>query len=120
MILSDLLGRPVVDADGTRIGTVLDLRFVLDGSPGQLLADARLDGLVVSPRSRRSYLGYERSEVNAPAIINAIVAWLHRGTFYVEWDAVALVGRDEVQLRRGYRRFDAHLPARHVGAAPLS
>ncbi|MGO4691597.1 PRC-barrel domain-containing protein [Glaciibacter sp. 2TAF33] len=120
MILSDLLGRPVVDADGTRLGTVLDLRFVIDGAPGQLLADARLDGLVVSPRSRRSYLGYERAEVNAPAIINAIVNWLHRGTFYVTWEAVAVVDRDQVQLRPGYRRFDARMPARHVGTTPLS
>jgi sporulation protein YlmC with PRC-barrel domain len=120
MILSDILGHPVVDADGVRLGTVLDLRFVIDGTPGQLLADARLDGLVVSPRSRRSYLGYERSEVNAPTVINSIVTWLHRGTFYVQWDAVAVISRDRVQLRRGYHRFDAHLPARHVGVAPLS
>jgi sporulation protein YlmC with PRC-barrel domain len=112
MILSDILGHPVVDANGTHLGTVLDLRFVVDGAPGQLLSDARLDGLVVSPKGRHSYLGYERSEVNAPAIINSIVNWLHRGTFYVRWEAVQQISAHEVRLRSGYRRYDPRLPGR--------
>lgn len=114
MILSDVLGHRVEDADGAAVGYVIDARFVVDGSPGQLLADARLDGFVISPHSRRSYLGYERSAVNAPAVINAIVRWLHRGTFYVQWDAVHLIGADVVRLRPGYRRFDPALPPRAV------
>jgi sporulation protein YlmC with PRC-barrel domain len=110
MILSDILGRPVVDANGVHLGTVLDLRFVVDGAPGKLLSEARLDGLVVSPKGRHSYLGYERSNVNAPAIINGIVRWLHRGTFYVRWEAVQQVSTHQVRLRSGYRRYDARLP----------
>jgi sporulation protein YlmC with PRC-barrel domain len=112
MILSDILGHPVVDANGAHLGTVLDLRFVVDGAPGQLLSDARLDGLVVSPRGRRSYLGYERSDVNAPALINSIVRWLHRGTFYVQWEAVQQISRHEVRLRSGYPSYDPRLPGR--------
>jgi sporulation protein YlmC with PRC-barrel domain len=112
MILSDILGRPVVDSNGAHVGTVLDLRFVVDGAPGRLLSEARLDGLVVSPTGRHSYLGYERSNVNAPAIINGIVRWLHRGTFYVRWEAVQQVSTHQVRLRSGYRRYDARLPGR--------
>ncbi|MCU1443491.1 MAG: PRC-barrel domain containing protein [Cryobacterium sp.] len=115
MILSDLLGDVVRDSEGNQIGHVLDVRFVLDGSPGQLLAGARLDGLVVSPHSRRSYLGYERSDVNSPAMIKAILKWMHRGTFCVRWDAVQRISAGEVQLRAGFVRYDPRLPPEHPG-----
>jgi hypothetical protein len=51
MILGDLLGAAVYDADGTRLGRVADARFVVDGGPHQLMAGARLLGLVVRRRS---------------------------------------------------------------------
>lgn len=111
MILNDLLGLPVLDSHGERVGNVLDARFVIDGRPGQTLAEARLDGLVISPHSRHSYLGYERIDMNAPAIINSLIRWLHRGTFYVRWEAVQMVTEHEVHLRDDYQRFDARLSA---------
>lgn len=111
MILNDLLGLPVLDSHGERIGSVLDARFVIDGRPGQTLAEARLDGLIISPHSRHSSLGYERTDMNSPAIINALLRWLHRGTFYVQWDAVQLITESDVHLRENYRRFDPQLSA---------
>jgi sporulation protein YlmC with PRC-barrel domain len=51
MILSDLLGTDVYGDGGTRRGRVADARFVVDGAPRQLMAEARLLGLVVSPHS---------------------------------------------------------------------
>lgn len=109
MILNDLLGLPVLDDRGQRVGSVLDVRFVIDGRPGQTLSEARLAGLVVSPHSRHSYLGYERSSMNSPAIINGILSWMHRGTFYVQWESVRKVTERDVQLRAGFQRFDARL-----------
>ena len=67
MILSDLLGSPVLDASGERLGQVVDARFVLDGPPDGLLAAARLHALVVSPHAHSSFDGYERTGVDAPA-----------------------------------------------------
>ena len=65
MILGDLLGTPVHDDDGVRLGRVADARFVVDGAPRRLMADARLVGMVVSPHSWSSFLGYERNEADA-------------------------------------------------------
>ena len=124
MIASDLLDVPVLDAAGTHLGWVVDLRFVLDGSPGTYLADARLHGLVVSPRTRTSFLGFERSEVRHPWPVAPLLRWLHRGTFLVHWPDVAEVpasqddtglGTDPdpdgraVTLRAGYRRYEPGL-----------
>jgi len=123
MILNDLLGLDVFDDRGERLGKVLDARFVL-GGPGRAApagaaagagagagaGEARLEGLIISPHSRHSYLGYERLDMNSPAIINAILGWLHRGTFYVQWDMVERVTAHELHLRTGYRRFDPRLP----------
>ena len=45
-------------------------------------------GLVISPRTRCSYLGYERSDARRPAVLAALLRWRHRGTFLALWDDV--------------------------------
>jgi len=71
MVLSELLGSPVVQG-GDRVGRVADLRFVLDAAPDTSddmrgpMPEARLYGLLVSPRTPGSFLGYERSGVTKP------------------------------------------------------
>ena len=105
MILSDLLGRPALDADGNRVGVVIDARFVLDGAPSVLLAGARLHALLVSPHTASSFLGYERSGVTAPWPIGAFLSWRHRGSFFVAWEDVAMVGEDAVHLRTDFVRL---------------
>jgi len=105
MILSDLLDVPVIDADGKRVGFVIDARFVLDGPPDGQLAAPRLHGLLVSPRTGTSFLGYERSDVRSPAVLAHWFAWRHRGTFLVHWTDVAAVTADAVQLRPDHRRW---------------
>lgn len=119
MIASDLLDVRVLDAGGTPVGWVVDLRFVLDGPPDGRLAGARLHGLVVSPRTRSSFLGYERSRVRHPWPIAPLVRRRHRGTFLAHWEDVARVpDRDDgtdperepvVVLRAGYTRYTAGL-----------
>jgi sporulation protein YlmC with PRC-barrel domain len=112
MILSELIGAEVTDADGTRVGTVVDVRFVLDGTPGQLLAEARLAGLLVSPHGRTSTWGYERTGATGPWPIAQWLEWLHRGLFLVHWEDVATVDVGRVALRPGYERHDAALGPR--------
>jgi hypothetical protein len=105
MILGDLLDAPVTGPDGDQVGFVVDVRFALDGPLDGLLAAPRLHGLLVSPRTGTSFLGYERSAVRAPALLARWFAWRHRGTFLVRWEDVASVAPGRVQLVQGYRRF---------------
>jgi hypothetical protein len=118
VIASDLLDVPVLDDAGAHLGWVVDLRFVLDGAPSTYLAGARLHGLVVSPRTRTSFLGFERSDVRSPWPVAPLLRWLHRGAFLVHWPDVAAVPAPvdatdpdsrAVTLRAGYTRYEPGL-----------
>jgi hypothetical protein len=67
-------------------------------------------GLVISPRTRSSFLGYERSTATAPFLLAQLLRWRHRGTFLAGWEDVAKVGDDLVVLRPRYTRYSAVLP----------
>lgn len=116
MLLSDLLDAPVRDADGRTLGFVVDVRLVLDGPLDGVLAAPRLHGLLVSPRTGTSFLGYERTDENSPALLARWLRHRHRGTFLVLWDDVlpheasADDDRPTVTLRAGYDRWDPALP----------
>lgn len=106
MQLSNLLGTAVVDAADDAVGTVIDVRL----SIGDACSTPEALGLVISPRTRSSYLGYERTGTNAPALIAAFARWRHRGTFVAAWSDIARVGQDLITLRPGYTRRPAALP----------
>lgn len=108
MILSDLLGNPVFDDAGTRVGRVVDARFRLEGRTQP--AKARMVGLIVSPRSASSFLGYERTAASRPVVIDWFLRWRHRGSFLVAWEDLARVSDTTVVLRRGYERQQPELP----------
>jgi len=110
MILSDLLGSEAVDADGAKLGRVIDIRLEISGAPAQLLAATEVTGLLVSPRSRFSTWGYERRAETGPFLIALVQRWLHRGTFLADWADVARVDEGRVVLRSGFERFDPTLP----------
>ncbi|GEA84054.1 hypothetical protein CWIS_04580 [Cellulomonas sp. A375-1] len=118
MLLSDLLDAPVRDSDGRALGYVVDVRLVLDGPLDGVLAAPRLHGLLVSPRTGTSFLGYERTDENSPALLARWLRHRHRGTFLVLWSDVvrpdhAPGPRDDEQavtLRGGYHRWDPALP----------
>lgn len=112
MILSDLMGSRVDASGGERLGTLIDVRFVVDGNPRQLLADARLEGIVVSPRSRASYLGYDRKDMNAPALVAHLLRRRHRGTFFVLWADIERIEQGGVRLRPGFTAYDPRWSAR--------
>jgi len=111
MILGDVLDAPVTGADGGRLGFVVDVRFVLDGPlDGGLLAAPRVHGLLVSPHTGTSFLGYERTAVRSPAVLARWFAWRHRGTFLVRWEDVESVTPGTVRLVAGFRRYSPALP----------
>ena len=81
MHLSELLSLPVVDHDHERVGSVIDVRLTVSGDPAHDPGAPHLAGLLVSPRTTSSYLGYERSDSRRPRPLAALLAWRHRGTF---------------------------------------
>ena len=98
MLLSDLLDRPVRAPGGVELGRVVDVRFRRGVRHGRSEGDLELVALIVSPHSRLSYYGYERGTVNGPAVIAAIVRWLHRDSHIVPWECVARVDEEGVAL----------------------
>ena len=74
MILGDLLDAPVLDPPAEPASATSSTSgFALDGPLDGLLAAPRLHGLLVSPRTGTSFLGYERNGVNAPGAAGALV-----------------------------------------------
>ncbi len=59
-----------------------------------------------------SYLGYERFDVHAPAILAALLRWRHRGTFLVLWYDITDLGAGAVTLKSAYGRYSAVLRPR--------
>jgi sporulation protein YlmC with PRC-barrel domain len=109
MQLSRLLGLQVIDAGSHSVGTVIDVRVTISGDPQQNPPTPRVVGLVISPRTKSSFLGFERSNATAPVMLAAIARWRHRGTFLAAWDDVARIGSEQVRLRSGYTRYSAML-----------
>ncbi|BBX94006.1 hypothetical protein H5U98_22120 [Mycolicibacterium boenickei] len=112
MQLSNLLGIRVLDAGHHPVGTVVDVRLEYATARGAHPSTPVVVGLVISPRTRSAYLGYERTGINAPALIATIARWRHRETFLAEWGDVARVGSDHITLRAGYRRSSPALRSR--------
>jgi hypothetical protein len=111
MLLSELLGLDVLDDEGRSVGTVIDVR--LAGPPAKGAGPTQLLGFVVSPHTRSSYLGYERTDATAPAMISAVLRWRHRGTFLAAWEDVARIETRAITLRSGHHRYSARLASHH-------
>lgn len=100
MRASDLIGLDVVDAAGTDLGVVVDLRCVQDGPlRGGMLAP-RVSAVIVSRRHTGSPLGYDRRAKQGPWLIRTVVQYLHRDAVLVPWESVA--GHDDrITLKPG-------------------
>ena len=137
MILGDLLDARVLDPDGEQLGYVVDVRLELElreqrdkadddrasrehSEPDErplaqqtrrrdAVGNARVVGLLVSPRTGSSFLGYEREQMRSPWMIAAIVRARHRGTFLVAWQQVAAVEDGRITLADGYERLSPKL-----------
>jgi hypothetical protein len=115
MILSELLHLPALDPDGQKVGTVIDTRFVVDGRPDQLLAEARLYGFIIGPHTPHSFMGYERSDSKSPAGIARYLRWRERGAFLVLWQDVQSVADGRITLRPDFKRYSPLLPPSRKG-----
>lgn len=108
--LSELIGPTVHDCDGQRLG-IIDVRLAVagdrDGPPGR----TEVFGLIVSPRTRSSYLGYERSDARRPVVLAALLRWRHRDTFLVLWADVSSSVNEGLTARPGFTRYSPVLRA---------
>jgi sporulation protein YlmC with PRC-barrel domain len=109
MRAADLLGRPVTGPAGERLGHVLDVRVVQDGPMLGAFAALRVDGLVVGTRALAARLGYDRSGVEGPRILSALVRALMRGNVYLPWSEVDEVG-EVIRSRTADLGAVPHLP----------
>ena len=114
MILSDLLGSEVYGPD--RVGYLTDVRFVLDEiSADQPMPAARLHGLIVSPHTRSSTMGFERLDIHSPWPLAQFEHWLHRDSFLVLWSDIAAMEPGRVRLRTNFARYSPRLAKAAVG-----
>ena len=97
MRASELLGRPVFDATGRRIGLVTDLRCVKEAGAGGAWGVLRLDALVVDERRLGSRLGYDRHQ-RSPAPVRLLMRRLHGRATVVPWSAVDACTADGIRL----------------------
>jgi hypothetical protein len=111
MQLSRFLGLRVVDAANHPVGTVIDVRLTIGGDLQHNPSTPRVLGLVISPRTQSSFLGYERTTATAPYLLARLLRWRHRGTFLAAWEDVARVGGERVVLRPRFTKYSAVLPA---------
>ncbi|KAA0109011.1 PRC-barrel domain-containing protein [Mycolicibacterium sp. P1-5] len=105
MQLSELLGLPVCDSDGTQLGSLIDVRLSVTGDMGDRPDAPKVVGVIVSPHSSSSYLGYERRRVDQPRVLANLLRWRHRGTFLTLWDDIEDVTSDRVTLRNGATKY---------------
>jgi sporulation protein YlmC with PRC-barrel domain len=97
--LTDLLDADVVAPSGRTIGHVHDVRLVQDGPPiGNAGASFRVEGLVVGGTSVGSRLGFTRSEVRGPWLLERLVRRLHADERLVPWTSVRAVTPDAVHV----------------------
>jgi hypothetical protein len=89
MLMSDVMGSPVVDADGTRLGVVTDVRLVQDGPYIEGFGNAlRLDGLVIGRAGIANRLGYARGGVRGPWLLRRLAFALEGRAWIVPWTDV--------------------------------
>lgn len=106
MILGELLGTPVHDAAGHRVGVVIDVRLLL---PDGVRGGARVHGLLVGRGRRAPFLGFERTAARSPWPITTLLRRAHAGSFLVHWDDLAEVRADRVTLAPRAPRWSTDL-----------
>lgn len=89
--LSDILGVPVVRADGNVLGHVNDVRLAPTAVTHGVFPELVVDGLVVSDRHAGSMLGYDRRSDQGPWLVRAVVRLVHRRAGYASWDTVTAI-----------------------------
>jgi sporulation protein YlmC with PRC-barrel domain len=108
--LSDLLHRRVVDGAACEVGKVLDVRLVRDGPVlGTFGAAFRVQGLIVGPALAGTRLGYGRTGMTGPFLLEVPLRILHRRVRFVPWERVVEVGEETIRISGS--AADLHEPA---------
>lgn len=97
MRASELLGRPVFDHTGRRIGLVTDLRCSKEAGPHSSWGVLRLDALLVNERQLGARLGYARHQ-RSPALLGGVLRRLPGRGVIVPWSAVASWSAEGIRL----------------------
>lgn len=92
MRAGELLGAPVLDSDGRRVGQVIDIR-ALASDDGRRLT---VDGLLLSRHAVRLF-GYERGDERGPRIFERLAAYIHCDDRYAALSHLDI--GDDVRLR---------------------
>ncbi|MBW3618839.1 MAG: PRC-barrel domain-containing protein [Actinobacteria bacterium] len=92
---SDLLGTPVVERSGRRLGRLRDLRLRADGDVH------RIDGLVTGRGVVAERLGYAYGEVVGPALLVALMRRAERRTSHIDWEDLVELTADRIVVRDG-------------------
>jgi hypothetical protein len=100
-----------IDDDSHPVGTVIDVRLTTAGDLDHDPATPRVLGLIISPRTTSSFLGYERTTATAPYVLARLLRWRHRGTFLALWEDIARVAEGQATLRPHYTGHSAVLQA---------
>ncbi|WP_445169317.1 hypothetical protein ACTXG7_08355 [Mycolicibacterium sp. Dal123E01] len=111
MQLSNLLELTVVDGAGNPVGTVIDVRLSLPSTTDDRPGTPTLFGIIVSPHTRSSYLGYERGRATRPRLLAALLRWRHRGTFLALWGDISGVTDNKITLSGDVTKYSPVLEA---------
>ena len=115
MRLTDLLGSRVIDRRGVRVGHVHDVRMVQDGPPiGSFGAAPRVHALIAGSPAVGVRLGFGRSDVHGPWVVDVVFRRLHRDLRVIPWELVAALEEGAIVLDA----VDRELP-RAPGDRPL-
>jgi hypothetical protein len=99
-LLSELIGARVADGEGRDLGRVKDVLLVQDGPYVEGFGNAlRVEGVLVGPGSIGARLGFQRSEVRGPWLLNVLFRRLERRASFYDWSAVARWDGRHVHLR---------------------
>ncbi|MDQ6523539.1 hypothetical protein RB608_08020 [Nocardioides sp. LHD-245] len=96
--VGDLLGLPVRCAALPRRSKVLDLRMT--GAPGRP-GEHRVVALLVGPGRPGALFGYDRSSEPGPAVVAALIGWLHRHARVVDLGPAVDIDTDAGVVRIG-------------------
>jgi hypothetical protein len=98
--MSDLLGAQIVDAGGTTIGRVYDVRLVQNGPPiGPFGAALRVEALLIGATAIGARLGFGRNDVRGPWPVRVAFDALHRGIQVPTWEQIASIEEGKIRLR---------------------
>jgi hypothetical protein len=89
MRITDLIGKPVVDADGGSLGKVHDVRLVREAPYGEAGA-LRVDGIIVGKGGIAVRLGYASPDLTGPWLLTTVLGRMSRHARFVAWSDLAV------------------------------